>query len=658
MNRSASGQQPLRQMTGNVFQTQPSATRTTPLASQRGGQTAKLGAGNSSWAFGMPMGTAGAPGLSNSSTTRTPLAGFAQAIGGSASQAPLDLSLNLENDHVYNSNVLGIRPDRRTTSGHYLGQSQADNDDNRDFPSLGPQPHQANNVAQAWNSTALRTPQQAPAQQRAVSQQQQQPPPQQQQQQQQSQQPTQPQVQQQQQQQQQQSRSVSAQTHESQQQEASSLESQYDGQSPTSGRAGSEQPQDEFPPLNNQPQMQMNARVNGYGHEDAAFGSESSRPTRPAAPPGIEHQLGLQQPPIGQSSTPQQPSQHSNFAPQMVDAPVTNQAAPQQLKPYDEMSEAEKWGLPGLLAKIRSNDAGSAFTMGVDINSLGLDLDSPEPLFATFSTPFADNRSRPVIPEFTLPGGYTVTNVPSLASRMPAFSDETLFFVFYQNPRDVVQELAAGELYSRDWRWHKELQQWMMKDAQMAAPLRVSERSERGVYIFFDANNWRRERREFGSVLAAASTSEARSSDINARASSNSYILRLENTPASTQPHSAVSSMPRPPPALLSSPSINYAPSSTSSVTDLYTSSSYSTPTHRPGPPPMYPPGLRASTPVFRTRAPRTPHAVTNPPRPALPTPSPRTYKGYAFGHLAIPYMLDEMKRKDAARNSDNGPTY
>lgn len=80
---------------------------------------------------------------------------------------------------------------------------------------------------------------------------------------------------------------------------------------------------------------------------------------------------------------------------------------------------------------------------------------------------------------------------------MPAFSDETLFFIFYQNPRDVVQELSAGELYSRDWRWHKELQQWMMKDSQMAAPIRVSERSERGVYIFFDAINWRRERREF-----------------------------------------------------------------------------------------------------------------------------------------------------------------
>ncbi|KAG9628467.1 hypothetical protein KCU77_g20175, partial [Aureobasidium melanogenum] len=82
------GQQALRPMAGNVFQTQASANRNTPLASQRGGQTAKLG-GGSSWAFGMPM-AAGAPGLSASS--RTPLAGFAQAIGASASQAPLDLS--------------------------------------------------------------------------------------------------------------------------------------------------------------------------------------------------------------------------------------------------------------------------------------------------------------------------------------------------------------------------------------------------------------------------------------------------------------------------------------------------------------------------------------------------------------------------------------
>ena len=37
----------------------------------------------------------------------------------------------------------------------------------------------------------------------------------------------------------------------------------------------------------------------------------------------------------------------------------------------------------------------------------------------------------------------------------------------------------------------------MMKDTSLAQPVRVSERSERGFYIFFDANNWRRERREY-----------------------------------------------------------------------------------------------------------------------------------------------------------------
>ncbi|KAG9627672.1 hypothetical protein KCU64_g18189, partial [Aureobasidium melanogenum] len=257
-------------MAGNVFQTQASANRNTPLASQRGGQTAKLG-GGSSWAFGMPM-AAGAPGLSASS--RTPLAGFAQAIGASASQAPLDLSLDLENDAGYNARMLGIPTTRRTTSGLCLvGQNTfTDHDPDSEFPSLGPQPQQAN-VSQAWNSTALRTPQQAPAQ-RATSAQQQ---------------PVQTS-------QQQQQRSVSAQTHESQQHEPSNLDTQYDGQSPTSGRAGSEQPQDEFPPLSNQ--AQLNGRVNGYSHDDGAFGSEATRP-RPANPPGIDHQLGLmqQQPP-------------------------------------------------------------------------------------------------------------------------------------------------------------------------------------------------------------------------------------------------------------------------------------------------------------------------------------------------------------------------
>ena len=93
---------------------------------------------------------------------------------------------------------------------------------------------------------------------------------------------------------------------------------------------------------------------------------------------------------------------------------------------------------------------------------------------------------------------------------------ETLFSIFYQNPGDYKQELAAVELTARDWRWHKVLRQWLQKDTREASsgsslpivdlattqpigaqPVRVGERTERGVYVFFDAMNWQCQRREF-----------------------------------------------------------------------------------------------------------------------------------------------------------------
>jgi CCR4-NOT transcription complex subunit 2 len=88
--------------------------------------------------------------------------------------------------------------------------------------------------------------------------------------------------------------------------------------------------------------------------------------------------------------------------------------------------------------------------------------------------------------------------------------------IFFQMPRDINQELAATELSMRDWRWHKVIRRWLQKDTREAnagaqlpiidltngAPIgqpavRVSDRCERGVYIFFDHENWRRERKEF-----------------------------------------------------------------------------------------------------------------------------------------------------------------
>lgn len=92
--------------------------------------------------------------------------------------------------------------------------------------------------------------------------------------------------------------------------------------------------------------------------------------------------------------------------------------------------------------------------------------------------------------------------------------------IFYQNPGDECQELAANELcvhlisyfhdsthtfrrYQRDWRWHKKLQQWMMKAKEFGEPvISPSRQEERGLYYFWNASEWRRDRVSVFEVVA------------------------------------------------------------------------------------------------------------------------------------------------------------
>ena len=50
-------------------------------------------------------------------------------------------------------------------------------------------------------------------------------------------------------------------------------------------------------------------------------------------------------------------------------------------------------------------------------------------------------------PDYILPQCYTVTNTHVIEEKLPGLSDETLIYIFYTQPRDVIQEMAAGELY-------------------------------------------------------------------------------------------------------------------------------------------------------------------------------------------------------------------
>ncbi|KAL8703624.1 MAG: hypothetical protein Q9201_003194 [Fulgogasparrea decipioides] len=166
--------------------------------------------------------------------------------------------------------------------------------------------------------------------------------------------------------------------------------------------------------------------------------------------------------------------------------------------PLDQMAPIDRWGLAGLLATIRSDNPDVAgLAIGQDLTQLGLDLNSPEPLWPTWPGPFAEPNARPLQPDFHLPECYTVDNVHRVRDKIPGFSDETLFWIFYTQPRDVMQELAAHELTNRNWRYHKELMMWLTKDPNFGEPVQISEGVERGSYIFFNHRTWQRARSEF-----------------------------------------------------------------------------------------------------------------------------------------------------------------
>lgn len=74
---------------------------------------------------------------------------------------------------------------------------------------------------------------------------------------------------------------------------------------------------------------------------------------------------------------------------------------------------------------------------------------------------------------------------------------ETLFYIFYALPRDVLQAYAAQELYQREWRYHSELKLWFKRAGPADGITNTASGSLQ--YLYFDINSW--ERRLFNSSM-------------------------------------------------------------------------------------------------------------------------------------------------------------
>jgi len=134
--------------------------------------------------------------------------------------------------------------------------------------------------------------------------------------------------------------------------------------------------------------------------------------------------------------------------------------------------------------------------LGSGLTTLGLNLNSPDCLYNTFASPWAEGPSSAKRePEFYIPMCYYMqTPVHSPVLKMTLFSEETLFYIFYSMPRDSLQASASAELYRRDWRFHKEHKLWFTR-VPGTEPTKTAA-FERGSYIYFDVNSWEKIRKD------------------------------------------------------------------------------------------------------------------------------------------------------------------
>lgn len=125
--------------------------------------------------------------------------------------------------------------------------------------------------------------------------------------------------------------------------------------------------------------------------------------------------------------------------------------------------------------------------LGTDLTTFGLNLNAADSLYPSFTSPFSESTtSSQSEPPFNTPPCYLM-HPPSLKTEhLSKFQLETLFYMFYSMPKDILQSCAAQELYRRDWRFHSELRLWLKP--RSAQELMQNHPSVQ--FIYFEVSAW------------------------------------------------------------------------------------------------------------------------------------------------------------------------
>lgn len=164
---------------------------------------------------------------------------------------------------------------------------------------------------------------------------------------------------------------------------------------------------------------------------------------------------------------------------------------------YPSTAEAkpQDFGLLGILPVIRAPTKETGpLAYGVELTHLFPTISSPEPVHSSFAGPWATAPIKRE-PDFQIPQAYLVSPPPKIADKIDLFSDDTLFYIFYTMPKDIMQLSAARTLAKRDWLYHKELKMWLKRAGSFENNVKT-QTSETGSFIFMDTVRWEEVRKD------------------------------------------------------------------------------------------------------------------------------------------------------------------
>ncbi|KAL8261812.1 hypothetical protein R6Q59_025861 [Mikania micrantha] len=241
--------------------------------------------------------------------------------------------------------------------------------------------------------------------------------------------------------------------------------------------------------------QQSNSQDLHHLHGSDMFqGSHSSYPSQVNGPPGVGSRPVNSQNTISGIGSVDQFIQHyplqqnqsqSQFRLQQVSGagqPYRDQGI-KSMHASQSQTTSDRFGLIGLLSVIGMVDADlTSIALGIDLTTLGLNLNSAESLYRTFGSPWTDEPVKGD-PDFTVPQCYYSKQAPALNQRyFSKFQLNTLFYIFYSMPKDEAQLYAANELCNRGWFYYREHRLWFMRSPNME-PLVKTNTYERGSYV-------------------------------------------------------------------------------------------------------------------------------------------------------------------------------